>query len=303
MAAGALTVGGWEIAAAAAKWSMHVATMTATGGAMFVAMFAGGIAAVERRVIARRIRVLCAIALLVSIARIGVLAGGLDGDLAAMLDPGLLTLVLANGEGLALMLRSAGIAAAFAALTRRGRSARFLAVGAVALVAISYTQVGHVLDATPRMGAQILLAAHVFGLCYWLGALQPLLLCCRSSEASAAASLLHDFGQLALYLVLALVSAGVCLLLVLLPEMTASLETAYVRVLLAKLVMACALLGLGAVNKLLLVPRLARGDATARLALKRSIGAEMVLAALILLAATLMTTIASPAMAADSTAS
>jgi putative copper export protein len=61
-----------------------------------------------------------------------------------------------------------------------------------------------------------------------------------------------------------------------------------------KLLVVAALLGLAAVNKLYLTPRLLSGQAKAVIQFRRSLKAEMVIGALILLITATFTTVAGP---------
>ena len=45
MPAGALAVGGWELASIAAKWLLYACTFAGAGGAMFIAIFFAAIPA------------------------------------------------------------------------------------------------------------------------------------------------------------------------------------------------------------------------------------------------------------------
>lgn len=292
MPAGVLTAGGGELAAIAAKWLLYASSFAGAGGAMFIAIFAAAIPPLRRNVIERWVRTMCVAALLIGVGRIGVLAGASDGNPLAMFDPALLSRVLHKGEGMALLLRSIGLIATLASLACSARSSRRLSVVGVGLVAISYAQVGHVLDSTIVLATQLLLALHIFCICYWLGALMPLRLCCQECETRKVGPLLSDFGRLAVYLVGALLFAGASLLAVLVEGAADTLNSRYVTLLAAKIVLVVALLALATLNKLELVPRLNRGETRAVVMLQRSINAEIAIVLVILLATAALTTVA-----------
>lgn len=286
MPSGALLVGGWELASIATKWVLYACTFAGAGGAMFIAIFSATIPPLRRRAIVLWILAMCCAALVVGLARTGVLVGAFGGDGVAMLDS-----TLRANERMSLLLRSAGLIATLASLACARRGCMLLSIVGVCLVAISYTRVGHVLDSTSPLAAQLMLALHVFSLCYWLGALVPLRLCCQ--EGTAVGRLLSDFGKLAVYLVGALIFAGASLLYLLLDGAADTLSSRYVGLFVAKIALVVLMIALATLNKLDLVPRLNRGEIAALRKLRRSIGAEIAAAVCILLAMAALTTVAS----------
>jgi len=102
------------------------------------------------------------------------------------------------------------------------------------------------------------------------------------------------FGELALYVVGALIAAGVVLLWILIGSPLALFDSAYGRLVAIKLLIVAGLLSLTAVNKLLLTPALLRGDVSALRRLRRSITIELALAGLILIVTAVFTTVTGP---------
>jgi len=286
MPSGILAVSGWELASIVAKWVLYACTFAGAGGALFMAIFSARIPPLQRRAVVHWVWLTCSAALVMGVARAGVLAGALGGDGVAMLGS-----MLRGNEAMSLLLRSAGLVATLASLACARRSRMVLSIAGVCLVAVSYTRVGHVLEATSPLTAQAMLALHVFSLCYWLGALVPLRLCCQ--EGRAAGQLLSDFGHLAVYLVGALLFAGGSLLFLLLDGAAETLSARYVGLFVAKIALVVLMIAMAALNKLDLVPRLNRGEIAALVKLRRSIGVEIAAALLILLAMAALTTVAS----------
>lgn len=291
MSVGALIFGGWNLAVVAAKWALYTSSFAGAGGAMFTAIFAATIPPMRRRAVDRWVQAMCAAGIIIGAGRICVLVGSLNGDPMAMLDPRLLGLMLRSGEGTALMLRSIGLIATMASPACAGRSGKLLSVVGVVLVAISYTQVGRVLGSTSILAAQLALAIHVSSLCYWLGALVPLRLCCQDVRGTEVAPLLGNFGNVAIYVVGALLVAGICLLALLLNGATDALDSLYVGTFISKVGLVSVLIALATRNKLELVPRLDRGEAKALVVLRRSIVAEIAVALGILLVTAVLTTV------------
>jgi copper resistance protein D len=92
----------------------------------------------------------------------------------------------------------------------------------------------------------------------------------------------------------ALLVAGFVLLWIMLRTPLALLESDYGRAVTVKLLFVSGLLGLAAVNKLVLTPALSRGDNSALFRLRNSITTEMALAGLVLVMTAMFTTIVGP---------
>jgi copper transport protein len=143
---------------------------------------------------------------------------------------------------------------------------------------------GHAPTAPPRWLSTPAVTLHVVMAAFWIGSLWPLLVTLRTLPTVEAAAVVRRFSALAVGGVALLVAAGAVLSLLQIGRPAAVLETAYGRVWLAKMAMVSALLVLAAVNFRILTPTLDHGGADAAARLRRSILAELVLVAGILLA-------------------
>ena len=151
---------------------------------------------------------------------------------------------------------------------------------------------GHV--TTGGLQAGILLAVHLAGLGFWLGALLPLRAMCRDPQRfggqAALADLADVFGRRAIWIVPVLLIAGTLYAVMLVGSFAALATTPYGQVLMVKVGLVSGLLGLAALNKFRLVPALRSGEAAAPSRLRRSIDWELAGVAAVLLATSLMTT-------------
>ncbi len=179
---------------------------------------------------------------------------------------------LAFGSSVLWTVATGGAGLAVLTLARRRRSP--LLAGAL-LVALSFGLSGHAATAGPRWLTVPALGLHVLSAAFWVGALWPLLLALRGAEAKAQ---LEAFSRLAIAAVVCLILAGSVLAVLQLGHVSALIEDAYGRRLLAKLSLVAGLLGLAAVNRLVLTPALGRGGG-ARRRLRLTIGTELALAA------------------------
>jgi copper resistance protein D len=221
------------------------------------------------------------------------------GDWSGIADPALLHIALGSRTAQALGVRAAALVCLLVALAGagaqpRGRVRSGLALAGVVLGAASFTLSGHTSVSAYRALLAPLLMAHILVLAFWFGALWPLARVTRAEERRTAAAVLARFSAAAVWLVPLIALAGAGLALLLLPDAAALLEP-YGRLLLLKVALFIALLGLAAWNRLRLVPQIERGAARALRALRASMAAEYLLIAGAIAVAAVMTGFYSPA--------
>ena len=173
------------------------------------------------------------------------------------------------------------LAAAAAALGALRGGGRVLAGTAWGLAAASFALFGHAANAAPRWLTAPCVALHAAALIFWIGAL-PGLAERATERRGGLAPTLRRFSALAVPLVGLLVLSGVVLAVVQVRHPSALVDTAYGRLLLAKVAAVAALLGLAALNRFRLTPEIAGGVAGAATRFRRSVTAEVVLGLLIL---------------------
>jgi putative copper resistance protein D len=283
---------GWDAAALIAKAITYAATLGAAGGVLFLGYSGALLRESERRRIRRLIGVLALAAAFVSCARIALLAGSMSGDFAGMFDYSLQKMVLNHGEGRAAGLRIAGLALIALAVSSKPRALKYALLGAI-IAATSFAWVGHI-HALPQWYPGLVLGVHLVCAAFWLGALPPLLIVAGTGTAAQTAPIVARFAKLALTMVGLLLAAGATLLWALIADAATFWSSAYGVMMAGKLFAAGLLLGLAAINKLLLTPRLMTNDQTAVRLLRRSMCAEMACAVLILLITASFTTLTGP---------
>ena len=293
-----MNLGIWDAAAVFVKTALYAATLGAAGGVFFLGYSRSLLEPPDRLAIARPLGILVAAAIAASAARVLLIAASLSGDAAGMLDARLLAMVWHGGEGRAAALRTGGLLLAIPAIVRRGRPGWLAIVGA-AVAATSFAWVGHVRAAAQaaagvRAAAPLLLSVHVLAVAFWLGALGPLAIEARRRAPSELGAVAVRFGRIAVAVVGALLAAGAAVLWILLGSVSELWSSDYGRIACAKIALVACLLALAAWNKLRLVPRIVGGDPLAVRSLRRSIGAEMLAAVLILLTTAALTTLAGP---------
>ncbi|MBP7000750.1 CopD family protein [Amaricoccus sp.] len=268
--------------AALAHGALTVALAFGVGGAVFLRLVDAGPPLRG----ARRLALAAAAATL----PLAALACGLHGlDLtgapaAALLGAAPWRAALASrfaATALACVLAAALALLALLARRRERAAGAGLALAAWATAAASFALFGHAASAPPRWLTPPAVAIHAAAFLYWIGALPGLAGGVRAPR-TALTLRLRRFSALAVPLVALLVASGAGLAAVQLGSAAALIDTAYGRLLLAKLAAVALLLALAAHNRLRLTPAIAAGDPDAPARLRRSVLAEIATGLLIL---------------------
>jgi copper resistance protein D len=284
---------GWDLGAICAKALTYATTLGAAGGIFFLAYSAELLQNPQRLRIRRLLGSLLLAAALASIARILLLTGSMSGDFAAMFDRDLAAMILRAGEGRATGLRLAGLLLCAAAMSAN-RNYRMPALIGAGIAATSFAWVGHIHALPQNCWPGVVSCLHLIGAAFWLGALPPLLLLCRDGDLRQIALVAGRFGALALVVVGALIAAGLTMLWLVSEHAPAFWSSAYGRMIAVKLFLVALLLGVAAINKLRLTPRIRNSDAAAARLMRRCVKAEIALGILILLLTASFTTVVGP---------
>ena len=215
-------------------------------------------------------------------------AGNMGGDFLSAFDILMLKLALESKVGIAALTSVLGFGFTLAwgrTVTRWRVSTTVL--GAYVIL-FSFVMFGH--SSKYGVVTQISLIVHLIGIAFWLGSLLPFRHLCQSAEKHNLHRIAHRFGQFAVVYVGALVLAGLVLSFKLLGGFLPLISTVYGNVLLAKLAVVSLLLILGALNKLRLSPLLLEDEELGAKHLRSSVQFEIVLAFIILLITTFLTT-------------
>jgi copper transport protein len=258
----------------AGKLTLYLALFVGIGGAFFCAWAfrtgAPGARAGERIIGTALVAGLIATPLTVGLQGLDALEVPLSGlGLRTVWETGLGT---AYGPT-AIAAQLALFAALFSLSAERIEIKRILSLGALAGCALALSLSGHASTADPRWLMRPLVFVHTAGVAFWVGALVPLALALRAGAGGAA---LAWFSRVIPLVLAPMLLAGLWLSFVQLGSLDALWTTAYGQVLSAKLAVVAVLLALAALNRF----RFTNAKSIANLV--RSIGAEIVLAVVIL---------------------
>jgi putative copper export protein len=259
---------------------VYVGAIGAAGGVLFSLSFPQAARHVER---ALRRQILLGCWLLIFVEPLRYVAFQLaiaEGDASAAFAPAMRWMGMQSAIGQASAAR--WIAAVVLLATHR-RWPRVSPAAAMVMIA-SFALEGHTVSNGNRLLLVPLLLVHFAAICWWLGALYPLLALLRQGPPEVAVQTVREFGRRAMGVVAALLAAGAVLLIVL-SGAEFRPDSAYQQRFVVKLTLVAVLLSLAAWNKLRLTPLLDESYALGAAKLRRSIRCEIA-AAVVILAAT-----------------
>lgn len=167
----------------------------------------------------------------------------------------------------------------------------FLQLAALAALAFSHGLMGHV--SVLGLVARTSVVLHFVAFALWIGCLYPFLQLSKSMELQLLQKTLKLFGSDAVVILCTLFLGGVLMLFELLESPMDFINTNYGLALLLKVFLVLLILGIAAVNKLVIVPALLSNGSAA--SLRSSIRFELAIALTILVVTSFLSTIVGPA--------
>jgi len=281
---------GFSIASILLKLVLYVASLGGAGLVLFRIAMAGH-ARIEEVVSRRLIAIGAIVGTLVTLLRFGVQAAQLSGDLAGMVDRAMLEILWSTSAGTVVEMRLAGFALLLLA-SFRIRWGNWIGLLGALLVLWSFAFVGHA-TRVDEVGVSALLLIHLMTAAFWIGALRPLYIASSAYQPRDAAGIAHRFGVMASVAVPILAVAGGVFAWLLVGTFSNLFGTRYGQVLILKVTLVSAVLGLAALNKFRLVPAMMEGDQSSVQSLKRSIKMEAGLIGVALLITAVLTSVLS----------
>ena len=258
------------------RFGLYMALFIGVGAALFRAFIAVETAPPARWATAALLKGLVLAPLAVGMQGLDALA--LPWDALGSLQPWRAGLDTAYGTTAWLMLASLLAACAANAADRRWLS-RPAAIVSTLLLGAALAASGHAGSAPPQWLARPAVFIHGVAIAAWVGSLLPLLMLLRGEQGVGA---LSRFSRVIPWVLALLLISGATLALLQLDSFQSLWTTDYGRILSAKLSLLLLLLGVATFNRYALTARVQRGDARARLWMRRLICAELLLVAMIL---------------------
>lgn len=257
-----------------ARIGVYLGWIGGIGGAFFLTVIAGRHPPQADRMVVALLG-LGAIATAVSLGLQGL--DELGGNLADLGSTAVWSAGLQSRYGKTLGLGSVALLLAAAALRCRGCGVSMAAATAsLLMVAFAMTLSGHAGTAAPIWAARPALALHTAAATLWGGSLLPLLILVAMRHECAAPAALRLSAAL-LPTIAALLLSGAMLAVLQGVTVTGLLETGYGRLLTCKLILVLVMLALGALNRYVLVPRVAAGEFAHRRHLRRVLALDVCL--------------------------
>ena len=297
----------WELLSVLSKVFIYLGAASALGGAFCLLNYNDGKRATLRRVLglhlAGALLGLQAVAA-AFLAQVGTASGS---GLSDAFDRDMAGLLLSTQLGDLSLFRAVGFAIWVGSglffyqtmvqqtqAPRRLFYQRLFAVNAFGFIflLLSFRFGGHV--SVQSLSVQFALAVHFTMFALWIGALYPLLTISRTEQVAELKVSLERFSKHAVLIVSLLLLSGLTMMLSLIHSMAELFTTAYGIALTLKILLVIGLLGIAAVNKLIIVPRLLlRADAAH---FQRSVRVEIAVAVILLLLTAYLSTALGPAM-------
>lgn len=281
---------GYSIASILLKLGLYVASLGGAGLVLFRIAMAGQ-AKIEEIVPRRLIAIAAVVGIFVTLLRLGIQGALLSGSLTGMVDRAMLEILWSTSAGTVVEMRLAGFALLLLA-SFRIRWGNWIGLLGALLVLWSFAFVGHA-TTVDQVGVSALLLIHLMMAAFWIGALRPLYIASSAFELRDAAGMAHRFGVLASVAVPILAVAGGVFAWLLVGTLSDLFGTRYGQVLILKVIIVSAVLGLAALNKFRLVPAMMDGDQSSVERLKRSIKMEAGLIGIALLVTAVLTNVLS----------
>lgn len=290
---------GWMFPVAINRFLQYGAMLLAAGAALFaVWMTVPG--PVEQSVF-KMGRMAATVAAITYILALGF--GGAEmvlGGPGAFFSPAAWSQSLASTLGPSALIGIPGLLILIYAFNKEpnGKSSPVLLLGSAISVA-SFLVTGHAATAPPVWMMAPVVAVHLFCAAFWIAALYPLAKTTQEAELTQAGAVMTQFSDRAVWTVGALFLSGLVITWIQVESPANLFSTDYGLRLAAKIAIFLALLGLAAMNKMVLTPALEKADSAAPEKMRRSIKIEYGAMVLIIGAAVSLTLVTPPRATGD----
>ena len=216
-------------------------------------------------------------------------AGNIGGDLQSSVEPMMISIALSSKAGQSVLVVFLGFLIVFFWISFFHKRSFLLGALGLALILLSFSLYGH--STIKGISSQLLIVLHLGTISFWVGSFLPLRYSTLGKmEEENLFQVAHRFGVCAVYYIGLLLISGLILGTILVGGIEQLLTSDYGKAFLLKLSFVTILLGLGALNKFRLVPKLESNNFSYAMKLQKSINIEIGILFIILVISSLLTT-------------
>ncbi len=216
-------------------------------------------------------------------------AGNIGGDLQSAVDPLMINIALSSKSGQSVLVLFSGFLIVLLWISPFQKQRLIPGIFGFVLILSSFSLYGH--STINGLSSQLLIVLHLGAISFWVGSFLPLRYSTHGKiEEENLFQLAHQFGVYAVYYIGILLISGLTLGTILVGGIEQLVTSDYGKAFLFKLVFVITLLGVGALNKFRLVPKLKNNNFSDAKKLRKSINVEISILFIILVISSLLTT-------------
>ena len=216
-------------------------------------------------------------------------AGNIGGDLQSALDPLMINIALSSKAGQSVLVLFFGFLLVLLWISLFQNQRPIPGILGFVFILSSFSLYGH--STINGFSSQLLLVLHLCAISFWVGSFLPLRYSTQGKiEEENLFQIAHQFGVYAVYYIGVLLITGLMLGTILVGGIEQLVTSDYGKAFLFKLFFVTTLLGIGALNKFLLVPQLKNNNFSHAIKLRKSINLEISILFIILVISSLLTT-------------
>ena len=279
----------WAILAPLVKVLLYVLSFLAVGTGLFILHFRSLLSQPTFAYCCKLVRKSSLIGSIIAPLLLLMTAGNIGGDLQSAFDPLMINLALSSKAGQSILVLSFGFLLLLLWISPFQNQRPIPGILGFALILSSFSLYGH--STINGLSSQLLIVLHLGAISFWVGSFLPLRYSTQGKiEEENLFQIAHQFGVYAVYYIGVLLISGLTLGTILVGGIDQLLNSDYGKAFLLKIAFVTTLLGIGAINKLRLVPQLKNKNSYYVIKLRKSISLEICILFIILVISSLLTT-------------
>ena len=279
----------WAILAPLVKVLLYVLSFLAVGTGLFILQFRSFLSQTTLAYCCNLVRKTSLTGSIIAPLLLLMTAGNIGGDLQSAFDPLMINIALSSKAGQSVLVLFFGFLFVLLWISLFQNQRPIPGILGFALILSSFSLYGH--STINGFSSQLLIVLHLGAISFWVGSFLPLRYSSQGKiEEENLFQIAHQFGVYAVYYIGVLLISGLILGTILVGGIEHLLFSDYGRAFLVKLAFVTILLGIGAVNKIRLVPKLKNKNVSYVIKLRKSINVEIFILFIILVISSLLTT-------------